>query len=125
MNTRNHERRSECPIACSLDVLGDKWTLLVLRDLLDGKTRFSEFERSPEGIPTNILTDRLRRLEATGLVARIKGRSSSRFEYHPTAQGRDLRPVLLALASWGNTHLEDTWVPPSDYLAPKEPSDDL
>ena len=114
-------RRSECPISCSLDILGDKWTLLVLRDLLDGKTRFSEFERSPEGIPTNILTDRLRRLEATGLVERVRGEASSRFEYHPTRRGRDLRPVLLALASWGNQHLDDTWVPPADYLTP--PSD--
>lgn len=125
MDPQNRARRSECPISCSLDILGDKWTLLVLRDLLDGKKRFSEFERSPEGIPTNILTDRLRRLEATGLVARIKGPSSSRFEYHPTERGRDLRPVLLALASWGNTHLEDTWVPPPGYLAPKDTSDDL
>lgn len=110
-------RRSECPIACSLDILGDKWTLLVVRDLLDGKTRFSEFERSPEGIPTNILTDRLRRLEGAGLVKRVKAETSARFEYQPTPEGRDLRPVLLALASWGNEHLENTWVPPQDYLA--------
>lgn len=109
-------RRSECPIASSLDILGDKWTLLVVRDLLDGKRRFSEFERSPEGIPTNILTDRLRRLEAAGVVERVQAQTTSRFEYQPTKVGRDLRPVLLALAAWGNEHLEETWVPPSDYL---------
>jgi len=84
--------RSECPIASSLDIVGDKWTLLVLRDLLDGKTRFKEFEASPESIPTNILTERLRRLVDHG------------------------RPVLLAMADWGNAYIADTWVPPDDYL---------
>lgn len=111
-------RRSECPISCGLDILGDKWTLLVVRDLLDGKTRFTEFEHSPEGIPTNVLTDRLRRLEANGLTDRIRNPASGRYEYHPTAKGRELRPVLLSLASWSNRHLDDTWVPPDDYLAP-------
>ncbi len=118
MSDAKQTRRSECPISCSLDVVGDKWTLLVLRDLLDGKTRFSEFERSPEKIPTNILTERLRRLEAAGLAERRKSPTSSRSSYHPTVKGRDLRPVLLALATWGNEHLEETWVPPADYLAP-------
>ena len=60
MVEQNLRRRSECPISSTLDIIGDKWTLLVVRDLLDGKTRFSQFERSPESIPTNILTDRLR-----------------------------------------------------------------
>jgi len=63
------DRRSVCPIATTLDLLGDKWTLLVVRDLLFvGKRRFGEFLESPEGIPTNILTDRLRRLEEHGVV---------------------------------------------------------
>lgn len=113
------QRRSECPISSSLDLLGDKWTLLVVRDLLDGKTRFSEFERSPEGIPTNILTERLRRLEAAGLLERLPTETGVRHEYRPTRSALDLRPVLLTLASWGNSHLDDTWVPPADYLAPK------
>ena len=108
--------RSECPVASSLDILGDKWTLLVVRDLLDGRTRFSEFERSPEGIPTNILSERLRRLVDAGLVeARSRG-ETSRFDYHPTAAARSLRPTLLALAEWGNAHLDDTWVPPPGWL---------
>lgn len=118
MAEQSPTRRSECPISSSLDILGDRWTLLVLRDLLDGKSRFSEFERSPEGIPTNILTDRLRRMEAAGLLARIKSEASGRFEYHPTEQGRALRPVLLELVSWANRYLEHTWVPPENYLAP-------
>lgn len=109
--------RSECPISNSLDILGDKWTLLVVRDLLDGKTRFSDFERSPEGIPTNILAERLRRLEAAGLVEKVTRGQTSRFDYHPTTRTRELRPVLLALAAWGNDHIEGTWVPPDDYLS--------
>lgn len=116
MANSSEERRSACPIAGSLDILGDKWTLLVLRDLLDGKSRFSEFERSPERIPTNILTDRLRRLERAGLVEREKVDGSKRWGYRPTDKGVAIRPVLLALVEWGNSHLQDTWVPPPDYL---------
>lgn len=113
-------RRSECPISSSLDLLGDKWTLLVLRDALDGKRRFSEFERSPEGIPTNILSDRLRRLVDAGLLDRVQPMNSRRSTYVPTARAWDVRPVLLELAAWGNRHLAETWVPPSDYLSPDE-----
>ncbi len=61
-------RRSACPMACTLDIVGDRWTLLVIRDLLTGKKRYSDFLASPEKIPTNILADRLRRLEREGLV---------------------------------------------------------
>jgi len=106
--------RSSCPIANSLDVVGDKWTLLVLRDLLDGKSRFSEFERSPEGIPTNILTERLRRLEHHELVTRE--RSGRRVDYRLTPRGEAMRPVLLAMADWGVAHVKGTWNPPRDYL---------
>ena len=98
-------------------MLGDKWTLLVVRDLLDGKQRFRDFEQSPEGIPTNILTDRLRRLEHAGLVARPPIEGSKRRGYSLTPVGADLRPLLLELVRWGNTHFEGTWVPPEDYLS--------
>ncbi|MFT7597142.1 MAG: DNA-binding HxlR family transcriptional regulator [Acidimicrobiales bacterium] len=107
--------RSECPIASTLDIVGDKWTLLVLRDLLDGRTRFSEFERSPERIPTNILTDRLRRLERYGLLERRSG-TGRRYDYQITEKGRALRPTILALAAWGNEYISGTWHPPDDYL---------
>ena len=107
--------RSECPIASSLDIVGDKWTLLVLRDLLDGKSRFSELERSPEGIPTNILTERLRRLASHGLIERQPG-EGRRVDYEVTPKGQAMRPVLLAMATWGNDHIDGTWVPPADYL---------
>ncbi len=108
--------RSECPIASSLDIVGDKWTLLVLRDLLDGKTRFSEFERSPESIPTNILTDRLRRLVEHGLAERVKA-GGRRIDYYITDKGEAMRPVLLAMAQWGNANVAGTWVPPPNYLS--------
>ena len=61
-------RRSPCPVACSLDIFGDRWTLLVIRDLFFGRTRFKDFAASPEGIPTNILTQRLERLMARGII---------------------------------------------------------
>ena len=62
--------RSVCPIASTLDLVGDKWSLLIVRDLLIGKSRYGEFLKSPEGITTNILADRLRRMERTGLIER-------------------------------------------------------
>ena len=116
-DTPSENQRSECPIAGALDIVGDKWTLLVLRDLLDGKTRFSEFERAPESMTTNILTNRLRRLEAHGLIVRRRG-DGRRHEYHLAPKGEALRPAILALAAWGNAHLPDTWTPPAGYLQP-------
>jgi DNA-binding HxlR family transcriptional regulator len=64
-------KRSPCPVAFSLDIFGDRWTLLVIRDLFFGRTRFKEFAASPEGIPTNILSDRLERLLARGIIEQI------------------------------------------------------
>ena len=118
MKTETPHARSECPIACTLDIVGDKWTLLVLRDLLDGKRRFNEFERSAEHIPTNILTDRLKRLEAHGLLKKVSIEGTARLGYEPTPKGHDMLPVLLALVAWGNLHIDETWVPPADYLRP-------
>lgn len=108
--------RSECPISTSLDLLGDKWTLLVLRDLLDGKSRFVDLERSPESIPSNILSERLQRLRDAGLIERFTPDGKVRQQYRVTAVGREIRPVLMALAVWGDAHFEETWSPPADYL---------
>jgi len=89
-------------VACSLDVIGDRWTLLVIRDLFAGKHRYGEFASSPEHIPTNILAERLKRLEAAGLVeGRQYSQRPPRLEYHLTERGRELAPVLDALAVWG------------------------
>jgi DNA-binding HxlR family transcriptional regulator len=96
------DRRSTCPIACTLDLIGDKWTLLVVRDLFLGKTRFDEFLKSPEGIATNILADRLRRLEEEGLVARTPSATHrGRGSYALTKRGASLAPVLKAIVAWG------------------------
>ena len=101
--------RSPCPVACSLDLLGDKWTLLVVRDLLLGKTTYTEFQKSPEGIPTNILAERLKRLQAAGILEKSQYQERPvRYAYHLTAKGRDLQPVLLAMIDWGNKHIPGT-----------------
>jgi DNA-binding HxlR family transcriptional regulator len=102
MVTSPKARRSQCPVACSLDLIGDRWTLLVIRDLFLGKSRFGDFASSPEGIPSNILAERLKRLEAAGLIeAAAYSQHPPRHEYHLTPRGQELRPVLDALAVWG------------------------
>jgi len=103
------DARSPCPVACSLDLLGDKWTLLVVRDLLLGKQTYSEFQRSPEGIPTNILAERLKRLQAAGVIDKTEYQQRPvRYAYRLTEKGRDLQPVLLAMIDWGNKHIPGT-----------------
>jgi DNA-binding HxlR family transcriptional regulator len=99
--------RSRCPIAGALDVLGDTWTLLVLRDLLFyDKHRFADFLNSPEGISTNILAERLKRLETCGLVERRRYQDRPpRDEYYVTQRGHDLIPVLRELIAWGQRHI--------------------
>jgi len=106
MTARDDKRRSSCPIACSLDILGDKWTLLVVRDMVvERKRYFREFLESPEGIASNILTDRLKRLEESGIVSRRPDPDNARqVIYELTEKGKDLIPVLLDLGSWGLKH---------------------
>ena len=104
---RAEELRSRCPIAGALDLFGDGWTLLVLRDLLFyDKHRFADFLASPERISTNILTERLKRLERCGIVERRRYREHPpRDEYYVTARGHDLLPVLRELIKWGKQHV--------------------
>ncbi|MGA7393778.1 MAG: helix-turn-helix domain-containing protein [Terrimicrobiaceae bacterium] len=95
-------RRSTCPLACSLDLFGDRWTLLVIRDLVLGKTRFKEFVSSPENIPTNVLSERLERLLRHKIVARVRSAESSKhLGYRLTRKGEALGPVLSAMKHWG------------------------
>ena len=110
--------RSPCPIANALDILGDKWTLLVVRDLLFlGKRQYGEFIRSGEGIPTNILADRLKRLEETGLLTKEPYQSNPvRHQYRLTRKGAELFPVLREIIRWANKHIPGTSVPPASYL---------
>jgi len=94
--------RSACPIARSLDILGDRWTLLIIRDLMLGRTRFRDFTASPEGIPTNILSDRLERLLRHHIVEQIPAHDGTkRLAYQLTDKGRGLHPVLKAMRDWG------------------------
>jgi DNA-binding HxlR family transcriptional regulator len=102
-------RRSLCPISGLLDIVGDKWTLLVIRDLFLNRRRYADFLASPERIPTNILADRLKRLEAAGLVKReLYQENPPRAEYFLTRKGADLLPVLRAMRAWGTLHFPDT-----------------
>lgn len=95
-------RRSPCPVACALDILGDRWTLLVIRDLMLGRSRFKDFEASPEGIPTNILSERLERLLRHDIVEQIPAEEGAkRLAYRLTAKGGELRPLLAAMRDWG------------------------
>jgi DNA-binding HxlR family transcriptional regulator len=101
--------RSCCPLACTLDIIGDKWTLLVVRDLLLGRSHFREFTASPERIATNILTDRLNRLVSEGLVEKFPSpEQSAREAYRLTAKGRTLGPVVRAIMKWGLKQIEGT-----------------
>ena len=95
-------RRSPCPVACALDLFGDRWTLLVIRDLLLGRSRFKDFTGSPEGIPTNILSDRLERLVAGGVLRQTPATDGGkRMAYELTDKGLALRPVIRAVRDWG------------------------
>jgi DNA-binding HxlR family transcriptional regulator len=101
--------RSCCPVACTLDIIGDKWTLLVVRDLLLGRSHFREFAASPERIATNILTDRLTRLVEHGLAEKFPSpEQSGREAYRLTDKGKMLGPVVKALVKWGLEQIQDT-----------------
>ncbi len=115
--------RSCCPVANVLDVFGDKWTLLVVRDLILGKSRFGEFSESAEAIPTNILADRLKRLEQGGIVTKTPYcRKPMRYQYELTEKGRDLLPVLEAMVAWAEKHVPGTKVFPR-YVRPADGGD--
>ncbi|TDC24852.1 transcriptional regulator [Streptomyces sp. 8K308] len=92
-----------CPVARTLDLVGDRWSLLVIRDAMDGARSFTEFQRRT-GIARNILTDRLRKLTAHGLLAQRTAPSGRRREYVLTDAGRDLFPVVVTLRQWGERH---------------------
>ena len=105
--------RSHCPISYSLDIVGDRWTLLVLRDLIIvGKRHFRDFLESEEGIASNILTARLKLLEDHGMLTRQRDpESGRRVVYEPTAKGLDLLPAMLEFARWGGTYDPKTAAP--------------
>lgn len=103
-SVRSHARkRSECPIANTLELIGDKWTLLVVRDLLfRGKRTYNEIANSPESIPTSVLAERLSRLLNAGLITRHPYQDNpTRYEYHLTKTGTDLEPIMREIIRWG------------------------
>jgi DNA-binding HxlR family transcriptional regulator len=101
--------RSPCAVACSLDLVGDKWTLLVVRDLLRGNVTYKELQNSPERIPTNILADRLKKLEDASLVAKSAYQEHPvRYAYRLTEKGEELGDVLMAFVRWGKKHIPGT-----------------
>lgn len=101
--------RSPCAIANTLDLVGDKWSLLVVRDLLRGSATYGELQNSHERIPTNILADRLKKLEETGLIAKSPYQERPvRYAYGLTEKGRALSDVLSAVVRWGKKYIPGT-----------------
>jgi DNA-binding HxlR family transcriptional regulator len=124
----NHsERRSNCPLNVALELFGDKWSLLLLRDMLVlGKSRYGEFLDSPEGISTNILASRLKQLEGSGLLEKLSDpRDGKASVYLPTSLGVSLLPVLLEVIRWGADNLPNTGIPDSVQSACQQGPADL
>ena len=112
-NRRDNGRMTGCPIAFALDILGDKWSLLIVRDMLfKGKRNYIEFLESGEKIATNVLADRLKRLEANGVIVRNDDPGNrKKVIYSLTDKGMDLLPMLLEMISWGAKYDEKTAAP--------------
>lgn len=109
--------RMRCPIAHALDLFGDRWSLVLVRDMLMGKQRFGDFLASSEGITASVLADRLTHLEGAGLVEKTPYQANPvRFDYSLTAQGRELLPVLQALCGWGNRHFPAVGKAPARFM---------
>lgn len=109
MPNKSQHMRSPCPIANTLDIVGDKWTLLVIRDLFAGKSTYGEFQSSPESIPTNILADRLKRLAGHGIIEKTPYQQRPvRYAYQLTNKGRSLGPLLKEMSTWGLKNIEGT-----------------
>ncbi len=105
--------RSPCPISNTLDIIGDKWTLLVMRDILMfEKSLYSEFLSSWENISTNILAERLKRLEVAGLISKESYQTNPvRYHYSATPAGKTLKPIIRAMGKWGLENLSGTRKP--------------
>lgn len=116
---KNIPERSSCPISTALDIFGDKWSLLIIRDILfEHKSSYKDFIEANEGISTNILADRLNALEAYGLIKKKRKESGrSKHIYLPTQQSIALIPVLTELILWGNKYYPNTNTHPESLLA--------
>ncbi len=103
-------KRSDCPITCTLDLLGDKWTLIILRDaIFSGYTTYGQFQSSTEKIATNILAARLQKLVEEGIFTKATDENNKRkIHYNITPKGATLKEVLLTVGLWGSEHIEGT-----------------
>ena len=106
-----HHFRSGCPVACALDIIGDHWSLLIIRDLMFmGRHEYKDMLAAEEGISSNILTDRLKKLEQAGMIKSAPhARSKRRKLYYLTDKGKGLLPVLLEISRWSDSYLRE-WV---------------
>lgn len=109
MSKKIHLKRSVCPITNTLDLLGDKWTLILVRDLFLDKHTYGEFQDSPEGFPTNILADRLKRLlESEIIVKEAYQDNPVRYAYSLTSKGKALAPTVKEIINWGLKYIPGT-----------------
>jgi DNA-binding HxlR family transcriptional regulator len=110
---KRSSRRSSCPVSTTLDLVGDRWSLLLVRDIgLFDKHRNKDFQQGAEGIPSNILASRLKQLAADGLIEkRLYQEHPPRHEYHLTEAGRALLPVVRAMALWADEHVAGVRLP--------------
>lgn len=120
------KNRSGCPVSICLEVFGDRWSLLIVRDLMvRGFRRFKQFQESGEGIATNILADRLKRLEASGIItSEVEQTDARKVNYRLTEKGIDLAPVMLDLLIWGARH-EETGTPCTLILQMEQSREEL
>lgn len=108
--------RSICPLANCLDLTGDKWTLIILRDMFCGKLRFNDFMESDERITTNILSSRLRDMISHGLIEKkAYQKKPIRYEYTLKQPGKDLLPVVQGMSKWANKHIPGCRIPPDSF----------
>ena len=120
MKSVNQSYRSPCPLSKALDLIGDKWSLVIVRDMCLKKKRYGDFQNSPEGIPTNILANRLKQLEENGIIEKIPYQNKPvRYEYFLTVKGADLLPVIQQLALWSLKYDPDCGTPPEGFLETK------
>lgn len=109
---KKNNRRSDCPISFAMDTFGDKWSLLIIRDIMfNGKEYYGEFVEADEKISTNILADRLLKLEAEGIIAKERDtKNLSKYKYSLTNKGLDLLPMLLDIISWSAKYDANTGI---------------
>lgn len=121
MKKSSKSQRSTCPIANSLDILGDRWSLIIIRDLMfREKHEYGELLNSEEGISTSVLATRLEQLQCTGIIKKSNHpNDQKKYRYHLTEKGIDLMPLMIDLVLWGTQHVPGTMAPPDILNAMK------